>query len=122
MKFKKSLFLISVFILSIISFSGCKNFLNGSKLNADLNDEINYLNAKSSSIMIKCESDEGSYLKSGEMICKVGYSIDVVFYVNTDLYILKEFRAVSIKDKNISRKEFVDITDVSDEKEKKRWN
>ncbi len=57
----------------------------------------------------------GNFLSAGEKECKVGYSVEVVFYLNKNYYSFKNLKAVCITDDQISRNDYVEFTLKEDE-------
>lgn len=63
--FTKRFSLLLLFIICI-TLSGCKNFLDGQQALKDLNDTIEYVNAKSFNAIIESDSDFGKFSDFGK--------------------------------------------------------
>lgn len=123
-KMKKiSLFLIPLFLILTVTFtvafSSCENFLDGSDVQEKLSEIIDVANAKSYKIIVSPNEAMGTFLTSGEKECKVGYTIDLQFTVNTENYIYNCLEAVSKVNPTKSRADYVEFIEMSSEPEEK---
>ena len=96
--------------LCVILLASCENFLHGVNVKNELDEIIAYANAKECSIFLYTDPAYGSFLSGGEKKCKVGYSTEIQFTVNKDLYKFIRFEAVSSNDNSQSRDELVEFT------------
>ncbi|MBO4859598.1 MAG: hypothetical protein J5527_13880 [Treponema sp.] len=120
---KISLFLIPLFLILTVTFtvafSSCENFLDGSDVQEKLSEIIDVANAKSYKIIVSPNEAMGTFLTSGEKECKVGYTIDLQFTVNTENYIYNCLEAVSKVNPTKSRADYVEFIEMSSEPEEK---
>ena len=111
---------LKFFILCFVSLmlASCENFLNGKDTKDQLVDTIAYNNAPSNTLIFRTTNDEGDFLTGNEKACKVGYTVDVQFSVNSNNYVFRSLEAVSSVDKTISRSDYVEFTDIGTDHEK----
>ena len=114
---KKALFLF--FSVLLILFVSCKNFMNGSDVQDELTKMIDVANAKDYTIIVAQNEAMGSFLSYGDKNCKIGYSIDLQFTVDSENYIYKGLKVVSKDNPENSREDCVELTEVSTAAEKK---
>ncbi|MBQ9909292.1 MAG: hypothetical protein IJM48_05785 [Treponema sp.] len=88
----------------------CNNFLDGGDFKEQLDKDIARAKAKECPLIVTSDPATGNFLSYGEKYCKVGYTIDLQFNVNSNDYIFKTLEAVSTKDNSISRAEYVEFT------------
>ena len=105
--------------LSVVVFTSCENFMDGSDVQSHFEELIDIANAKSYTIIVSQDEAMGSFLSSGDKDCKVGYTIDLQFTVNSDNYIYKGLDAVSKNNQTKSRADCVEFTETSSEVEEK---
>lgn len=107
-KFNVKSVLFSFIVL--LSFSSCKNFMNGLDLLSDLESTLNYANAPSMKVYILAEEGSGAFITGGgDRYCKVTDSFEVEFQVN-DKYQFIKWQAVNKKDNSISMSEYVSFS------------
>ncbi len=118
----KSFFAISgcVFICLAFLFISCENFLDGYDVKRQLDERIAYMNATECSLAISQDTTMGSFLSTGEKICKVGYTTQIQFKVNKDYYIFKTLEAVSYLDPSESRADCVEFTINEEESDEEK--
>ena len=95
---------------AVFTLTSCKGFLNAKEVKEEIEEHIAYANATRCILYVNASSETGSFLSSGEKECRVGYSIDLQFTVNSSLYLFKGAKAVSSKDNSQSREDFVEIS------------
>lgn len=83
-------------LILAITFSSCKNFMNGASLLEDLNDTIEYVNASSISVLVSPEEGTGSTVPYGDYKAKSSYPFTVKFTENSERYCF--IRWVAYKD------------------------
>ncbi len=106
------------FLCLVLLFISCENFLTGKDVAQELNEVIAYSNAPSSRLVLNAPEGTGSFLSGSEKNCKVGYTIEVQFTVNSKDYVYGGMEAVSKSNPAISRTDYVQFTDLSTETEK----
>ncbi len=119
---KKSLFLFVSGLITglILLFVSCENFMNGSNIQEQLEEMIDVANAKSYTIIVQRQDSEvGAFLSDGDKECKVGYSIDLQFTVNSENYKYLGMEAVSKVNPTKSRSDYVEFIEMSSEPEEK---
>ncbi len=94
----------------ITGLTSCENFLKSAEIRQQIEDSIAYANATSSILFIKSDPAMGTFLSEGEKECKIGYSIDLQFMVNSESYIFKTLEAVSINNNTQSRSDCITFT------------
>ena len=114
---KKILFLLVSALLLV--FVSCENFMNGSDVQDELSKMIDVANAKEYTIIVQQNEAMGSFLSYGDKNCKIGYSIDLQFTVDSENYIYKGLKVVSKDNQAQSREDCVELTEVSTAAEKK---
>ena len=107
---KKTLSLL--FLLFAVLFTSCENFLNGSDVLEQLEDMIDEANAKTYTIIVSQDTTMGSFLSSGDKVCKLGYSIAVQYTVKKDTYIYKGLKAISKTDNETDLSDFVEFSEI----------
>lgn len=85
MNVKKNLFLLLVFIISLL-FSSCENFLTGNTFKEKLEAEVNYTNAPDVTVLVTADPNTGNTVPAGNYQVKAGYAFDISFDENTDDY------------------------------------
>ena len=58
--------------LSVVVFTSCENFMDGSDVQSHFEELIDIANAKSYTIIVSQDEAMGSFLSSGDKDCKVG--------------------------------------------------
>ena len=112
--------LIFVFVVALtVVMTSCENFLDGSDVQEKLSEMIDVANAKSYTIIVSPNDAMGTFLSSGDKECKVGYTIDLQFTVNTENYIYNSLEAVSKVNPTKSRADYVEFIEMSSEPEEK---
>lgn len=109
-----------LFCIVLFSLTSCDNFLNGAETRQEIEDAIAYNNAPSSTLILKAPEGCGDFLSAGEKSCKVGYSIDVQFTVNSDSYVYRGLEAVSKSNAGGSHSDYVEFSELSTESEKSK--
>ena len=84
----KKLLTLLLLAISLVLVS-CDNFMNGSRVQDQLEQLIDKANAKNCTIVVSNDTTMGSFLSSGDKTCQLGYSIEVQFNVKKDVYIYK---------------------------------
>ena len=113
-------FLLSLMLsLSVVVLTSCENFMDGSDVQSHFEELIDIANAKSYTIIVSQDEAMGSFLSSGDKDCKVGYTIDLQFTVNSENYIYKGLEAVSKNNQTRSRADCVEFIETSSEVEEK---
>ncbi len=110
---KKHLFstFTGIILLAVgLTLTSCENFMQGADVRNQLDKAVSFANAKNCSLFISQETEMGTFLSSGEKECKVGYTVDIVFYLNKDYYVFKNLKAVSVTDESQSRDDCVEFT------------
>ena len=102
---KKILFLL--FLAISLVLVSCDNFMNGSRVQDQLEQMIDKANAKTRTIVVSNDTTMGSFLSSGDKTCQLGYTIEVQFNVKKDTYIYKGLKAVSKSDDTTSLDSFI---------------
>ena len=105
----KTIFLVWVGFV-VLTLSSCENFMQGADVRSQLDKAVSFANAKNCSLFISQETEMGTFLSSGEKECKIGYSVEIVFYLNKDYYVFKNLKAVSVTDESQSRDDYVEFT------------
>ena len=105
----KTIFLVWVGFV-VLTLSSCENFMQGADVRSQLDKAVSFANAKNCSLFISQETEMGTFLSSGEKECKIGYSVEIVFYLNKDYYVFKNLKAVSVTDESQSRDDCVEFT------------
>ena len=112
--------LIFVFVIALTAvMTSCENFLDGSDVQEKLSEMIDVANAKSYTIIVSPNESMGTFLSSGDKECKVGYTIDLQFTVNSENYIYNCLEAVSKVNPTKSRADYVEFIEMSSEPEEK---
>lgn len=70
--------------MSIFALSSCSNFLNGSPLKENLNDQLLYQAAEEFSVKFECDSLAGSISPSGPYNVKKDFPVEVSFSKSSD--------------------------------------
>ncbi len=109
----KKVFLVTATVFFVSLLLSCQNFLSGQNTKQELIDAINYNNAPSCPLLFKADDGTGTFLTGTEKICKAGYSIDVQFSVNSQAYLYTGMQAVSRANPTVSRKDFIEFTELS---------
>ncbi len=111
---------LKFFILCVVSllFISCDNFLNSQDIKQQIEDTIAYNNAMSSTLIFRTANDEGDFLTGNEKSCRLGYTVDIQFSLNTNAYVFSHLEAVSTIDKTVSRADYVEFTDIGTDLEK----
>ena len=111
---KKILFFL-LLVAGLLSVS-CDNFMNGSKVQDQLEQMIDRANAESFTIVVSnvvsTEDPTGSFLSTGDKKCQLGYTIEVQFNVKKDVYIYKGLKAINKSDYTKSMAEYVEFTEI----------
>ncbi|MBO4404839.1 MAG: hypothetical protein J5780_05860, partial [Treponema sp.] len=109
MKIKNVILILSaVFTAAFLSVS-CQNFLENSDFISKLDSDIKYAKAKECTLIVSSDKTCGSFLTSGEITCRTGYTVEVQFTVDSENYIFKTLEAVSTTDNSVSRSSCVDF-------------
>lgn len=104
---------ISLFLLlCAVLFTSCENFLNGSDVLEQLEDMIDEANAQTFTIIVSSDNPEGTFLSSGDKMCKLGYTIEVQFTVKRDVYIYKGLKAVNKSNTEESLNDCVEFEEI----------
>ena len=107
---KKAIYLL--ILLCAVLFTSCENFLNGSDVLEQLDDMIEEANAQTFTIIVSSDNPEGSFLSSGDKMCKLGYTIEVQFTVKRDVYIYKGLKAVNKSNTEESLSDYVEFEEI----------
>ena len=107
-----------VFFCIALLFFSCENFLKGPDVAQEIKDAIAYNNAPSSTLVLNAPEGTGRFLSGTEKSCKLGYTIDIQFTVNSNNYVYTGMQAVSKSNPSLSRSEYIQFTDLSTEEEK----
>ncbi len=103
--------LFSGFIIVVLTFlTGCENFLKGNDVKSQLEDLIAYENALTHQLIVRADPAMGSFLSDGEKPCKLGFTTDLQFTMNTEDYFFHGFEAVCVNDTSQSRADCVEFT------------
>lgn len=109
---KKFVLCVMAIACALIATS-CNNFMNAKNVKEEIQDFIEYNNAKTINVSISCKEEMGSVLPSQNIQVKLGYNFDIQFIPNTQNYTLKNpqklFEAVSWKDNSVSRNDCVEF-------------
>lgn len=101
-------------IFCLFSLLSCSNFLEGGNFKEQLEADIAYADAAECTLIVSSDASFGNFLSFGEKKCRVGYSIDLQFTLNTNFYGLKNpdtvLEAVSSKNNALSRADCVSFT------------
>ena len=108
MKNTRFIFVVSV-ILIALGLTSCNNFLKASEVKKEIEDAIDYANAKSCKLYLKSDAAMGSFLSGNEVNCKVGYTTDLQFTLNKDDWYFVSLEAVSSTDETQSRADYVEF-------------
>ena len=107
-----------VFCIVLSLFVSCENFLNGQDVKEQIEEAIAYNNAMSSTLIFRAANNEVDFLTGNEKICRLGYTVDIQFSVNSNDYKFHNLEAVSLIDKTESRADYVEFTDIGTDTEK----
>ena len=114
----KSVILLNPFLSFLVLFlTSCEGFFSDNNLEDKIKAAIDYANASTYKILIKADIQQGDFLSSGEKDCKLDYTIDVQFTVNSQDYIYKGLEAVNKNDPSISLNDYVEFTQTSSEQD-----
>ncbi len=97
-------------IFTLTFFTSCDNFLKGSDVKQQLEDLIAYENALTHQLIVRSDPAMGSFLSEGEKDCKLGFTTDLQFTMNTEDYVFHGFEAVCVNDTTQSRADCVEFT------------
>lgn len=111
-----------LFFCIVFFFVSCDNFLKGADVAQDIKDTIAYNNAPSTTLFLNAPEGTGHFLSGTEKSCKLGYTIDIQFTVNSNDYVYAGMQAVSKSNPSLSRAEYIQFIDLSSEEEKENGN
>ena len=92
-----------VLCIAIFLFTSCENFLKSQDVKQQIEDAIAYNNAMSSTLIFRAANNEVDFLTGNEKVCRLGYTVDIQFSVNSNDYVFRNLEAVSLLDKTESR-------------------
>ena len=111
---KKHLFnsfiLLCLFLCMSFLVTSCDSFLTAEETRNQIQDAIEYANAKTCKLYMKTDTDMGVFLSESEKECKLGYSTEISFKLKKDAYVFNSFSAVSVANESESRAEYVQFT------------
>lgn len=93
-----------------IVLAGCENFLKGADVKQQLDNAVEYANARACKLYLKSESDQGSFLTQGQVECRVGFAVDLQFTLNKEYWYFESLQAVAASDEKQSRADCVEFT------------
>ena len=117
-KFKTTILLLGGGLLALTAFASCDNFLKGAEIKNEILDTIAYNNAQQCTVVFRADAATGEFLGSVERTFHVGYESEVQFEVNKDDYVFKGLEAVSQSDKETSRADCIEFTEISKDEKK----
>lgn len=106
------------FLCLTLFFISCENFLDSDGLADDIKESIAYNNAPSSTLVLNAPEGTGRFLSANEQTCKLGYTINIQFSVNSNDYFYKGMQAVSKSKPSESMSKYVKFTDLTTEEDK----
>lgn len=123
--FLKNTILGGAFLFLVVcSLASCENFLKGSDIKKDLENNIAYNNAEVVNVDLVCPQEMGKIFPASTYSARIGFEFEVQFIPNTDDYVLKNpakvFEAVSRKDNTVSLNDYVEFTAVTQTEEDKK--
>ncbi len=112
MKKSGSLRIIYFCLLSLFSttFFSCEGFLENNTFVDQLKSDIEYANASECRLIVYSDPAMGSFISSGEKSCKLKYTTDLQFTVNSSNYVFKSLEAVNYKNNSVSMADYVEFT------------
>ena len=112
MKKSGSLRIIYFCLLSLFSttFFSCEGFLANNTFVDQLKSDIDYANATECKLIVYSDPAMGSFISSGEKSCKLKYTTDLQFTVNSSNYLFKSLEAVNYKNNSVSMADYVEFT------------
>jgi hypothetical protein len=106
LKFTVSVFF---FILAPAFFISCENFLKGAETAKELEKNISYANAPTSSVILKSDESQGTFIAGDSIEFKVGYETEFYFSANIEVCILSGLTAQFATDSSKDVSEYISI-------------
>ena len=107
--FLRNVLLSGLAIVVLTLFSSCENFLRGNDVKSQLEELIAYENALTHQLIVRSAPAMGSFLSEGEKPCKLGFTTDLQFTMNTEDYVFHGFEAVCVNDTTQTRADCVEF-------------
>ena len=115
---RKFRFFTLLCISILFTFVSCKNFLNGQGVAENIKQTIEYTKAPACSVLLKCDSWQGTFIAGDSKEFKVGYETEIYFSANKENCLLDYLAAQSATDASKDMSEYIkiEITERDDEK------
>ncbi len=114
----KSAGLFAFTLLIASAFISCENFLQGANTAKELDKLISYANAPASSVLLKADESQGTFIAGDSKEFKVGYETEIYFSANIEACILSDLTAQFATDSSKDISEYISIKILERDDEK----